>query len=451
MDYRRVANLLWRRLNSRLDRRIYDGELIPAHGPGATADRLKGNQKFTLNEWTTRMENAGLRYVDNASSSYLDYIEKMDRVDFREPGNERPAKITHVPKTLKTPRIIAMEPTCMMFMQQSLLWEFAEEFKADFFAKNFIEFSQQAPNQRLAREGSLTGNLATLDLKEASDRVSNQLVRELFANFPHTREAVEAVRSRKADVPNHGVIRLAKYASMGSGLTFPLEAMVFCTLVFLGIESDLNRPLTQHDLTAYVGKVRVYGDDIIVPVEHVGSVIRTLEHFGAVVNRRKSFWTGRFRESCGKEYYAGIPVGVARVRRFFPESLKDGDQVSSIVSLRNQLSELHYDRTVEYLDKEIQKLFGKRYPRVLPDSPALGRWHHAGIYDSEKIHELEQRPLVKAYVAIPRIPKNKIEGYAALHKVLLKRGQTPFEDSKHLTHSGRAISVDIKLKWTSPV
>lgn len=106
MDYRRVAHLLWRSLNSRLDRRIYDGELTPAHGPGASADRLIGNQKFTLKEWTLRMEEV-FPYLEWASPSYTRFDWVQDHVDFREPGREWPAKVIDVPKTLKAPRIIA--------------------------------------------------------------------------------------------------------------------------------------------------------------------------------------------------------------------------------------------------------------------------------------------------------------------------------------------------------
>jgi hypothetical protein len=443
MDYRRVGNLLWRSLNSRLDRRIYDGELTPTHGPGATADGLKGNQKFTLKEWTTRLEGV-FPFIEWAAPVYSVYDWVNEHVDFREPGAERPVKVIHVPKTLKTPRIIAEEPTSMMFMQQAILAVMKEEFRADVNARDLICFDSQIPNQRMAKEGSATGRLATLDLKEASDRVSNQLVRELFANFPHIGEAVQVVRSRKADVQGK-VIRLAKYASMGSALTFPLEAMVFCTLVFLGIERELNRPLTYADVKRLRKQVRVYGDDIVVPVEYVDSVIRTLEHFGARVNMRKSFWNGKFRESCGADFYAGASVDVVRVRRVFPKSLQDGKEIESIVSLRNQLFELGYERTVGWLDTNIQRILS-HFPVVTRDSGALGKWSHGDVYDVTHWDGREQRPLVKAYVSVPRIPKNSIDGYPALLKVFLKRSQTPFEDPKHLIHSGRPSVVDIILK-----
>jgi hypothetical protein len=447
VDYRRMAHLLWRSLNSRLDRKIFDGELIPAHGPGATADRKKGNQKFSFVEYSTRLD-AVFPFQEYCLSSYSLW-ENIDHVDFREPGNERPVRVIHVPKTLKTPRIIACEPSYVMFIQQGLLAEFSELFQSDKNARNFVDFQSQEPNQLLAKEGSLSGDLATLDLKEASDRVSNQLVQELFHYFPHSREAVEAVRSRSADVPGHGVIQLAKYASMGSALTFPLEAMVFTTIVFLGIQSALNRPLSQRDLTALYGKVRVYGDDIVVPTEYVSSVMDALERYGAVVNTRKSFWTGKFRESCGEDFYAGRSVKIARVRQVFPGSRKDANELQATVALRNQLFELGYERTVDWLDKLLQKksLLGNHYPFVTRDSSALGRWTYEDSFETHRMCDKLQVPMVKAYVAKSRIPKNKIDGYPALLKVLLKKGSKPFEDPQHLERSGRPSVVDIKLKW----
>jgi hypothetical protein len=453
MDYGRVARLLWRRVNSRLDRRIYDGELIPRHGPGKSADRLVGNQKFTLQEWTHRLQEL-FPYEETVCASYDEIQLIMDSVDFREPAAERPVKVTHVAKTLKAPRIIAMEPTSNMYVQLGIMDMMREEFRRDKNALNLICFDSQEPNQLLARSASRTGRLATLDLKEASDRVSNQLVREQFVNHPHLGAAVQAVRSRKADVPYHGVIRLAKYASMGSGLTFPIESMVFCTLVFLGIERALKRPLTQQDIESFYGSVRVYGDDTIVPVEFVESVIQTLEAFGALVNRNKSFWTGKFRESCGGDYYDGFPVKIVRLKHDPIESHRDGSAVASFVAFRNQLFELGgWDSTVAWLDARAKRVL-KYYPYVTKDSPAIGRWRLDGSYTVHKMHGDQQRPMVMAYVVEPRVPVNSIDGYAALRKALIKKSilePKGYSDAKHLELSGQATVVNTKLKWTSPV
>jgi len=276
-DFRRISSLLFRRLFSRVDFDVYHAEnmLIPKHGPGSTADRLLGNQKYELAEWTERLEKilpSGEFLLPNWS-----YLDQYDAIDIREPGSERPVKVISVPKTMKAPRIIAVEPTAMQYAQQALLRSILKNLERDDFLSGLIGIRDQTPNQRMARDGSRDGSLATLDLSEASDRVSNQLVRAMLAPWPHLHEAVDACRSRKADVPGFGVLRLAKFASMGSALTFPIEAMVFATIVFIGIERELRTPLTPRHLKMFRGEVRVYGDDIIVPVDVVQSSVERCE------------------------------------------------------------------------------------------------------------------------------------------------------------------------------
>jgi hypothetical protein len=223
----------------------------------------------------------------------------------------------------------------MQYMQQAILENLVESLEEDDISSWLIGIGDQIPNQEMAYEGSLNGNLATLDLSEASDRVSVQQVMGLLANHPSLREGVDASRSMKADVlidGTHQVVRLNKFASMGSALCFPFEAIVFATVIFVGIEKELGHRLTRQDIKSFKGQVRVYGDDIIIPVRFADSVIAHLEAFGFKVNANKSFWTGKFRESCGKEYYNGTDVSIVRVRRVFPTSLKDVPEILSIVS-----------------------------------------------------------------------------------------------------------------------
>jgi len=78
---------------------------------------------------------------------------------------------------------------------------------------------------------------------------------------------------------------------MGSALCFPIEAMVFTTLIFLGIERALNVTMTRDLLSKFSESVRIFGDDLIVPEEFVRTTVDTLQHFGAVVGVDKSFWT----------------------------------------------------------------------------------------------------------------------------------------------------------------
>jgi hypothetical protein len=321
-----------------------------------------------------------------------------------------------------------------------------------------VGFLDQVPNQELAQKGSSDGSLATLDLSEASDRVSNQLVKSLVKFFPWLSQGLDATRSRHADVPGYGVIPLAKFASMGSALCFPVEAMVFFTIILLGIEDELSAPLTFKDIKSLKGKVRVYGDDIIVPTEYVHSVSRRLQDFGLVVNENKSFWTGKFRESCGKEYYDGVDVSIVKVRNMFPTSRQQAQEIISLVSFRNQLYKAGWWDTCKWVDNFVERLIP--FPVVADTSPALGRHSFLG-YTSERECPHLHRPLVRAYKVVSLLPKSNLEEYGALLKFFLNSESRHTNDSsfdvswmfqpsveeKHLERAGRPKAVNIKLGW----
>jgi len=476
-DFRRVSSLLFSEVFTQMDRDVYYGQVLPKHGPGKTADGLTGNGKYRQDTWTRRLEEVFPSYEHLIPN--LHFYEELDKISILEPDMETPVKVVSVPKTLKTPRIIAMEPTCMMFMQQALLGCFLTAFGRDNLLPKLIGFDDQIPNQELARQGSFDCRTATLDLSEASDRVSNKLVMEMVRQWPHLAGALDATRSRRAFVRGHGVIPLAKYASMGSALCFPVEAMVFLTLILLGIERSLNASLSRKDIELLVGSVRVYGDDLIVPVEHVSSIVRTLEHFGARVGLDKSFWNGKFRESCGKEYFNGTDVSLVRVRQALPSTMADVDGIISTVSLRNQLYMSGYWKTCRWLDKELKGVF-QHFPYVLPTSPVLGRVSFLG-YQTDRMHPSLHSPLVKGYVVKAKAPSDELGGTGALLKCLLRlehsskiRGveshldlvpcyrsglvresePSPWlpsvgQDEKHLERTGRPKHVGIKLGWWS--
>jgi len=454
-DFERIGSMLFGDVLAELDREVYAGDIIPKHGPGATADKLKGNLKFMQSEWTERLEGI-FPAMENVIPSAR-YRQHLDKVRFLDPGAERPVKVVAVPKTLKTPRIIAIEPTCMQYMQQGLLERFVILLESEKVGRNnrpnlvqgMVGFSSQIPNQEMAKEGSHNCELATLDLSEASDRVSLLLVHRLLLNYGNLLEAVLATRSTRADVPGHGVIPLAKFASMGSAMTFPMEEIVFLTIIFHGIESQLGRRLRRSDIKKLRSKVRVYGDDIIIPVEYVQCVVRSLELFGSKVNHKKSYWTGKFRESCGKEYYDGHEVTIFRVRELIPSHRTDASAVMSTVSLRNQAYWQGYWGTARYLDHILERLIP--FPNVLESSAVMGRQTALGYESTEVRFDPDlQVPLVKGMVVSARPPASKLEEEFCLLKWQLKRGALPFEDVRHLERQGRPRVVGIKRAWALP-
>lgn len=448
-EFGRMAQFLFSDLFSSLDRKIFEGSIIPKHGPGAVAERLTSNGKYQSTYWTDRLED--VFHVGDflyPNSRHIGDCYEDDGIHFHEPGEEIPCRVISVPKTLKTPRIIAIEPSSVQYVQQGILEVLMHNIHSGFL-NGFIGTESQEPNQLLAQEGSRNGSLATLDLSEASDRVSLKLATTLMHSHPLSKRAVLACRSERAAVPGHGIISLAKFASMGSALCFPFEAMVFLTIIFMGIEKEQGHRFSKKsELLDFLGRVRVYGDDLIVPIEYVHTVVDLLEHFGARVGLSKSFWNGKFRESCGKEFYDGHDVSIVKVRREFPLRQQQVAEVVSLVELRNQMYQFGNWRTVQWLDGKIEGIL-HRFPKVLPTSPALGRHSFLG-YVSEKEDEHLHRPLVKACVVSSRSPRDPLDGRGALLKYFLKRGTMPTFDEEHLERAGRPRVAYIKTRWVPP-
>jgi hypothetical protein len=444
--FQRIGSLIWADFFSVVSNEIYNEGIKPKHGPGATADRLVGNHKFDQLEWTDRLEEY-FPFGNTVLPNWRAFLERSPAVNFLEPGTERPSRVTAVPKTMKTPRLIAIEPTCMQYVQQGILSVMKRKVEEDDLLYSLAGWDSQTPNQEFARLGSISGALATLDLSEASDRVSLQHVRDLLRNHRFLLGAVEACRTTKADVPGFGVIPLAKFASMGSALCFPFEIVVFVTAIFVGIEQALNRRLVWHDVKSLSNQVRVFGDDIIVPSDYAQYVVTAMHSLGFIVNVSKSFWTGRFRESCGKEYYGGHDVCVTRVRNEFPARRKDTEQIISTVSLRNQLFKAGYVRSVDFLDDLIERFIP--FPVVEETSAILGKLSY-GPYQPTGWHPHLHIPLVRGCVVKPQKAKRKLDSWGALMKWFLKDSELPFIDRDHLLYSGRPVSVDIKTRMASP-
>jgi hypothetical protein len=443
----RLGRLMFGPVFSVVDRDIYAEQIVPKHGPGATADRLTSNGKYRSRYWTRRLEevfHVGDFLSPNPRYSSEDWF---DGIDILEPGDEMPSRVISVPKTQKTPRIIAIEPSSVQYVQQGILESLTRATDRDLIC-SFISSRSQEPNQLLARQGSI-GALATLDLSEASDRVSLQHVKSITSGNPLFQKAILACRSERAAVPGHGVISMSKFASMGSALCFPLEAMVFLTMIFLGIERERGYRFTNRsEFSDFVGKVRVYGDDIVIPVDYVHTVVDSLEYFGAKVNRRKSFWTGRFRESCGKEYYDGHDVSIVKVRRMFPSHRQQVAETVSLVSFRNLLYEHGCWETCAWLDEKLRNLL-THFPCIESTSSALGRVSFLG-YLAEKEHEHLHVPLVRACVMSSRSPRDTLDGQFALLKYFLKRSDSPRYDAEHLRRAGRPRTAYIKTRWVTP-
>jgi hypothetical protein len=199
-------------------------------------------------------------------------------------------KVDFVPKTAKTDRSIAVEPTLNAFIQKGI-----DEFLRARLRSVGIDLRDQGKNAHLAKIGSLDGSLATLDLSSASDSVSTNLVKVLLP--PAWFALLERTRSPSFELD--GVVRrYHKFVSMGNGFCFPLETLIFAALARSAIHSCGTQNRTYS----------VYGDDIIIPTEATSTLRMLLAFCGFTVNMQKSFWEGHFRESCGADWYQGQDV-----------------------------------------------------------------------------------------------------------------------------------------------
>jgi len=149
-DFSNMSNLLFGDLFSQMELKLQEGQILPKHGPGATAEKLTSNGRYKQQTWTSRLQKI-FRFSEFTNANFLSMMysythEWSDGVTFLEPGQEVPVRVHLVPKTMKTPRVIAIEPACMQYMQQAVLGVFLECFKRDNLLSKLIGFDDQVPN-----------------------------------------------------------------------------------------------------------------------------------------------------------------------------------------------------------------------------------------------------------------------------------------------------------------
>jgi len=421
---------------NRLNTAIERGEVKPKHGPGSTQDKLLGNRKWLFPKWTERLETV-FPYAQYCTHTWMPLSDY--RTTTLPAELEPPVKVVFVPKTQKTPRVIAMEPTHMQYMQQAIMTTLVPLLETSWIGRS-QGFTDQLPNRDLAREGSRSRKYATIDLSEASDRVLNSLVLGATRAWPTVRDALQVTRSTRSELPSGKVIELRKFASMGSALCFPIEVMVFTTLVYMGIARAGAYSRDERYELFMSGEVRVYGDDIIVPADSTSCVEATLEAFGLRVNRSKSFSVGNFRESCGGDYYQGTDVTPVRLRVDLPSRKQHAREIVSVSATANQLANGGYLRASEYLHELCEDILGL-YPNVPQGSDIVGRESFSPTIDGfdTKLYV----PIQRGYVLSAPSPRSRIDGIRALFKALSGDWSDPLHKD-HMEHAGRPLSYTLR-------
>lgn len=283
-----------RRIVSGILRRIPD-DLSGRFGPGATFEDL-GKMVTIPDKMSSRPTvTSGAKCFETLWSRTAWCRSLYSQPSKSSPKIVRGNRFTTVPKDALKRRGICVEPSLNVYYQLAVGRHIRSKLQRA--GLNLLE--AQHVHRSVARAASSSGAFATIDLSNASDLVSYELVK-LLVPRPWF-ELLDSLRSPFTRV-NGRWYHLQKFSSMGNGYTFELE-----TLLFLALAIACAQECNHEDSTLNRG-VWVYGDDIIVPTDLAPVVVACLKWCGLKPNTTKTFLTGSFRESCGGDFFDGVAV-----------------------------------------------------------------------------------------------------------------------------------------------
>jgi hypothetical protein len=268
----------------------------PDWGPGASTlikrRDASATNKFQCETGITRDLHA-LITDEILEGAYPNWYSHLTDVGF--PTYQVGNKVVTVPKDASTNRVIAIEPGMNLWFQKSI---------GDMIRRRLdrwgVDLSRQNVNQKLARYGSISNELATVDLSSASDSIAYELVRELLP--PRWFTVMESCRSPYGQLKDKQQ-KWEKFSSMGNGFTFELESLIFyavakCCSEYIGIHRD----------TGITISVNAYGDDIVLPSSAFQVFSDMMKFYGFRINAKKTYVNSSFRESCGSHWYLGSDI-----------------------------------------------------------------------------------------------------------------------------------------------
>lgn len=310
-----IANISW-------------SQLVPAPGPGAVWPSCPVSEK---SNWDTIYSSIEREYPFCHNYALLPsfWKEACYGNPYLTETTDITCNLVAVPKDSRGPRLICVHPKESIWIQQGQRDLLESAIESHPLTRGRINFRDQSINGSLALSSSSDGTMCTLDLKDASDRLTDTLVRYLFGGAYRWIGCARASRCRLLDGRH---IRLEKYAPMGNCLTFPVQSLVFYSLVRAGIQRLYGIDCSD---------VYVFGDDIVFPSKYYDGAIRALASANLIVNTGKTFRKGLFRESCGVDAYNGEDVTPHRLKRYMLPS------VTTAVSLCTMAKAMRMDGYLE--------------------------------------------------------------------------------------------------------
>jgi len=416
--------------------RLFDGfdvrDIIPRHGPGAVATGEEVGEKSNFSRLYSTVEQtySFTEYYVLGLNQVVDQLDWLASLELLPYGT---ASVVLVSKDSRGPRLISKEPLELQWIQQGIqksLYSWIEEHQL---TRGFVNFTDQSINRRLALTSSRTQKYVTLDMKDASDRVSLRLVERLFGGTSLLQGLV-ASRSQYTRLPDGRVVRLATFAPMGSAVCFPIEALCFYALA-LAVLHLHGRHRTRKSPNVYV-----YGDDIIVGSEDYALLLQYFPLIGLRFNEAKCCVAGFFRESCGCDAYKGVEVTPIRLRTIWcHRGYRDASELVSHVELSNSLWSAGYWGTADLIRDMVERRYGvlpytrEKYRyldlagRVRTDSSPVIGWYRPYVNESRAnrllgihrrfsrfTHKMEYR----SWVVRPVRKTYKVDGWQECLRVL---------------------------------
>ncbi len=335
-------------------------------------------KKFTFPMTATKQ---AVRYFNHYTTYNAKLWQAVDLFNSQNPlegpySIEESSRATTVDKTSSIKRLICVEPTCNMYLQQGLMQMMYKRMK-----KVGLDVETLPEKHKtIARESSITGKYATIDWSSASDCGSRELYRWLLP--PVWFDVADKIRCTSA-MFNGEKVHLNMFSTMGNAVTFPLETLTFWTYahaVRLTKNPNTNSLFPEWE---ELGECSVFGDDCIVPSTMAPDFIRTMEEVGFIINDEKSFYkTEQFRESCGGDYLVGYdvrPFHLKAPHTTAKSALEPWLYIIANALLKKYIS--YFGRTSYVYDKELFRLLFRLFrenkiniklvPSYYPDDAGL--------------------------------------------------------------------------------
>ena len=309
--------------------------------------------------------------------------------------------VTTVNKSWKIDRIINPQPAINLFLQKGL----GSELRSNLRLCGLLHPNAQETQRARARQGSIDGLTATLDLKDASMSVTKGMVDTLVEGpvwkmiydfrAPGTWGGLQDEDGKFCEEMSlwNQSTSYEMISTMGNGFTFELETLLFWALTAAACKERGH----------HWSSVTVYGDDIICPSDSVPDVLGILEEFGLVINRQKSFWEGPFRESCGGHYWNGEDVTPFYLKRS-PDNVADvvllHNKVLSWCNARGWAHPYDFTDLLRFCRRETPKEL--RGPIGLPGC-LWSRWDSAVPSWDRSTQSYAQRVIVKGSEQVPSV------------------------------------------------